>query len=55
MKKNAIIAKKVEINEKLRSKLSILVKNKKLGNSDLDLDEFIIVCVPLVKRRSLSS
>ena len=37
MKKNAIIAKKVEINEKLRSKLSILVKSKKLGNSDLDL------------------
>ena len=43
MKKNAIVAKKVEINQKLRSKLSFIVKANKtttaLGNSDLDLDD----------------
>ena len=39
VKKNAIVAKKVEINQKLRSKLSQIVKGKKNGNNDLDIDD----------------
>ena len=40
VKKNAIVAKKVEINQKLRSKLSQIIKAKKTSeNEDLDLEE----------------
>ena len=39
MRKNAVVAKKVEINQKLRSKLSMIAKAKKSNfNMDLDLE-----------------